>query len=57
MIGESYYWKKELVKLAIKLDKRTKQKRAWTEAQHGTFEKEITIGFYIIRKLIEAKQN
>ncbi|MBA3987207.1 MAG: hypothetical protein H0X63_11695 [Flavobacteriales bacterium] len=55
MIYESYYWKKELLTLADKLHKRTKSKRWWTEAQHGTFEKEVMIGFYIIRKLIEAK--
>jgi len=55
MIAESYYWKKELLKLADKLTKRTKSKRWWTESQHGSFEKEVMIGFYIIRKLIEAK--
>jgi len=55
MITESYYWKKELLKLADKLSKRTKSQRNWTGTQHGTFEKEVMIGFYIIRKLIEAK--
>ena len=56
MIYESYYWKNELLKLANKIEKRTNSKRWWTESQHGTFEKEIMIGFYIVRKLIDAKK-
>jgi hypothetical protein len=56
MIHESYYWKKELVKLSTKIAKRIQIKRFWSESQFGTFEKEIMIGFYIIRKLIEAKK-
>ncbi len=56
MINESYYWKKELLKLAVRLEKRKKNQRWWTESQYGTFEKEIMIGFYIIRKLLEAKK-
>jgi len=56
MIYKSYYWKKELIKLSRKLTKRLTQTNWWTEVQHGTFEKEIMIGFYIIRKLIEANK-
>jgi hypothetical protein len=56
MIHESYYWRAELIKLSKKLSKRIPYKRFWTDAQHGAFEKEIMIGFYIIRKLIEAQK-
>lgn len=54
MVSESHYWKRELLKLSKKLTKRTLHNRFWTEAQFCTFEKEIMMGFYIIRKLIEA---
>ncbi|MGV3527841.1 MAG: hypothetical protein ACO1OO_03020 [Flavisolibacter sp.] len=54
MIYESYYWKSELIKLSKKLTKRIRYKRFWTDSQNGAFEKEIMIGFYVIRKLIEA---
>ncbi len=56
MIYESYYWKTELIKLSKKLTKRIPYKRFWTDAQNGAFEKEIMIGFYVIRKLIESKK-
>ncbi len=56
MISESYYWKKELVKLSRKLENRKKAKKWWTESQFGTFEKEVMIGFYMIRKLLDAKK-
>jgi len=56
MIIESRYWKKELLKIADKLSKRLIYRKRWSEAQFGTFEKEIMIGFYIVRKLIEAKK-
>lgn len=52
MIYESHYWKTELIKLSKKLTKRIPYKRFWTDAQNGAFEKEIIIGFYIVRKLI-----
>jgi hypothetical protein len=56
MIYESHYWKIELVKLSKKLTNRIPYKRFWTDAQNGAFEKEIMIGFYIVRKLIESKK-
>jgi hypothetical protein len=56
MIFESSYWKDELLKLSQRLSARRTFKRRWTEDQHGSFEKEIMIGFYIIRKLIEAQK-
>jgi hypothetical protein len=56
MIYESHYWKTELIKLSKKLTKRIGYKRFWTDAQNGAFEKEIMIGFYIVRKLIESQK-
>lgn len=56
MIFESHYWKKELYKINKKIIKRKESNNFWTENQYGTFEKEIMIGFYIIRKLVEAKK-
>jgi hypothetical protein len=56
MIYESHYWKTELVKLSKKIAKRVPYKRFWTDAQNGAFEKEVMIGFYIIRKLMESQK-
>ncbi len=56
MIHESHYWKTELIKLSKKLTKRIPYQRFWTDAQNGAFEKEIMIGFYIVRKLIESQK-
>lgn len=56
MIYESHYWKSELIKLAKKLTNRVSYKRSWTDAQNGAFEKEIMIGFYIVRKLMESQK-
>jgi hypothetical protein len=55
MISESYYWRDELLKTAIQLKKRNKIIK-WTDSENGEFEKEIMIGFFIIRKLIEASK-
>lgn len=53
MIFESYYWKRDLLKLSRKLTKR-KAAIIWNEPDYGEFEKEIMVGFYIIRKLCES---
>jgi len=55
MIFESYYWKKDLLKIARKLSKR-KTLVIWTDVDFGEFEKEIMFGFYIIRKLADARK-
>ncbi|GAA0539206.1 hypothetical protein GCM10009098_03440 [Rheinheimera aquimaris] len=55
MIHESSYWKNDLIKLANKLELRLVQVR-WGEKSLYTLEKEIFIGFYSIRKLIESKK-
>ncbi|WP_340201666.1 hypothetical protein [Ascidiimonas sp. W6] len=56
MIHESYYWRKELVKISKSLKKRIQYKKAWKDSKYAKFEKEIMFGFYIIRKLLEANK-
>ncbi len=55
MILDSSYWKDDLLKLADKLERRLIQKR-WSEKSFYTLEKEIFIGFFSIRKLIESNK-
>lgn len=55
MIYESQYWKEDLLKLAGKLERRLVQTR-WGDRNFYAVEKEIFLGFYIIRKLIESKK-
>lgn len=55
MIHESSYWKNDLIKLANRLQLRLIQTR-WGEKNLYTIEKEIFIGFYSIRKLIESRK-
>ena len=53
MIWESAYWKEELFRNAKRLRRRKTQQR-WTERSHAGLEKDVMIGFYSIRKLIES---
>jgi len=55
MIQVSSYWKDDLIKLADKLLLRIVQKR-WGEKNFFSLEKEIFLGFYSVRKLIESKK-
>lgn len=55
MIDDSSYWKNDLLKVAKKLERKTKQKR-YTQRTFLNLEKEIFFSFYAIRKLIEAKK-
>lgn len=55
MIHESSFWKNDLIKLADRLELRLAQTR-WGEKNFYTLEKEIFLGFYSIRKLIESKK-
>jgi len=55
MIHESYYWKDDLLKLSRKLESRLLQTK-WGERNLYTIEKEIFIGFYSVRKLIESRK-
>ena len=55
MIWESSYWKDDLLRRAKMLRVRTRQKR-WPEASSAKVEQTLMMGFYTIRKLIEAKK-
>jgi hypothetical protein len=55
MIWESGDWKEYLLKTALKLSERIRQKR-WTERSFFLLERDIFFAFYSIRKLIEAKK-
>jgi hypothetical protein len=55
MIWESHYWKKDLARLADCLRKRARQ-RQWSERSLAKMEKEVFIGFYSLRKLLEGKK-
>jgi hypothetical protein len=55
MIWESHYWKEDLARLANYLQKKAQQ-RQWPERSLAKLEKQVFIGFYAIRRLIEAKK-
>lgn len=55
MIHESSYWKDDLIRLADRLELRLVQTR-WGSKNLYTLEKEIFIGFYSVRKLIESNK-
>jgi hypothetical protein len=55
VIYESYFWKRDLLRYAEVLRKKTTQRR-WVEASGALVEKTVFIGFYAIRKLLEAKK-
>jgi len=55
MIGESSYWKEEVLRQAVTLKKKIEQQR-WSDRSYAQLEKTVMLGFYAIRKLIEAKK-
>jgi len=55
MIWESAYWKDDLLRLARDLRQKQQQK-VWRESSIARVEKSIMIGFYIIRKLMDARK-
>jgi hypothetical protein len=55
MIWESHFWKDDLLAVAARMRKRCTQ-RLWPERSLMNVEKDVFIGFYIVRKLIEAKK-
>lgn len=55
MITEGDLWKEDLSKTADKLLKRMVQKK-WSKRSWFCLEKELFIGFYTVRKLIESNQ-
>lgn len=50
---ESYYWKEDLIKYAKQFKPLSKPPR-WTEKLQVNFEKDVTVSFFMIRKLIES---
>jgi len=55
MIWESSYWKDDLLRMAARLRRARRQKR-WTEASYAQVEKCFLLGFYSVRRLLEAKK-
>ena len=53
MITLAYYWKRELVRLADRLEKRQYQRR-WTCRSEASLEKQVFVGAYAVRKLIDS---
>jgi hypothetical protein len=53
MITDSYYWKKPLL-VGAKFIRKNLDAKDISEAQFARIEREIFIGFYAIRKLLEA---
>jgi hypothetical protein len=49
---ESRYWKEELMRIARSLRPSPKPRR-WTERSHCIVERDIMIGFFIVRRLVE----
>lgn len=49
---ESCYWKEELARVSHSLRRRRKPQR-WTERAHCLVERDIMIGFFIVRRMIE----
>ncbi len=52
---ESYYWKKDLLRYSKQFKPVSKPPR-WSERVQVNFEKDVTISFFMIRKLIESKK-
>lgn len=52
---ESAYWKEELLRIAKDLRPVPNPKR-WTERGHAVLERDIMIGFFIVRRLVELKK-
>lgn len=55
MIFESAPWKGEVLQIANKLERRYNQKR-WTERSFFLLEKELFLGFFCLRKLMESNK-
>ena len=55
MIWESSYWKDELLRSAARLRRRLGQRR-WPASSLAKVEREIMIGFFMIRKLLDARK-
>jgi hypothetical protein len=54
MIWESWPWRRELVRTGERLRRRTRQQR-WSDASFSGVERDVMIGAYAARKLLDAK--
>lgn len=52
---ESYYWKEDLLKYSKKFKPVLKPSR-WSERVQVNFEKDVTVAFFMIRKLMESRK-
>jgi hypothetical protein len=52
---ESCYWKKELQRISNLL-KSSKKPPRWSERAHCVLERELMVGFFILRRMIELKK-
>jgi len=55
VIGESSYWKEDLLRSGVDLRRRQKQRR-WADSSLARVERILMLGFYSIRKLIDARR-
>lgn len=55
MIWQSEYWKKDICKIAVKLENRIFQKK-WFDASNANAEKEIMVSAFMVRKLFESQK-
>jgi hypothetical protein len=49
---DSFYWKEELRRIAVTVQRVAKPRR-WSERAHCTVERDLTVGFFLLRRLIE----
>jgi hypothetical protein len=52
---ESCYWKEELRRIAVTVQ-RVVRPRRWSERMHGIVERDLIVGFFLLRRLIEMKK-
>ena len=55
MISEPKWWRQDLLRVGRRLEGRYRQRR-WVGRSLQAFEKEIFLGFFIVRKLIESRK-
>lgn len=55
MIDDSVPWKEELLRIAYRLHRKARQRR-WTDRSSFLVERDVMVGAYAIRKLVEARK-
>ena len=56
MISYGHHWQKELLKILKRTKKKIHPQKDWSTKDYVNFEKDMMLGFYIIRKLIDGKK-